>query len=668
MQQRYRPDVDGLRAVAVLGVLLFHAGQFSGGFAGVDIFFVISGYLITSLLFVELERSGRIDFVNFWARRTRRILPSALLVLIATVVATYFLSSNLHFVWTAQDASYAALYVINWKQLAASMDYFNEEQRGGFFLHYWSLAVEEQFYLFLTLVFAAALSVWRFIAKGTTWTAGQLAAGLLVGLGLLSFLVNLILATDHQPVAFFGTHARIWELCLGSVVAMLERRGWTPAPHIRSLMAFLGSAAILVPLVTYDAREIAYPGIYATLPTLGAALFLLAGINARGSLLPLPLRLGSMLIPIAIGKLSYALYLWHWPVFLLYQNYFGSWTPMDRAIAMGATLILSIGSYSLVENPIRFSKALAVRPLQCLSAAAAITLLVAGLATTMRIEAESRPIVLANGAVFYLDEVRKDLPREYEDKCHLWEKDVDYAPCIYGRKNSSYRLFLVGDSHAAQWTPAVRWVAEKYGLALYVRTKVSCNFYGEGVSRECEKWRAKVVAEIERTRPDIVIMALFSGERPWRTLSKYQLHNLANAERKTIQRITTAGAQLFMISDTPAFEDNPLDCLFNNRNLESTCRWPLQQSLPSDGFPWSFSRRPPPGVGIIDLSDRFCWDAFCYAANDDVIIMRDTHHITATFSETMGPVFAQRLGSISAISVRAHSFKTEYPGNTTHLD
>src|SRR5262249_36051330 len=156
-----------------------------------------------------------------------------------------------------------------------------EEQRGGLFLHYWSLAVEEQFYLFLTLVFAVALSVWCFIAKGTTWTVGQLAAGLLVGLGLLSFLVNLILATDHQPVAFFGTHARIWELCVGSVVAMLERRGWTPASHIRSVMAYLGSVAILVPLLTYDAREIAYPGIYAALPTVGAALLLLAGINAR---------------------------------------------------------------------------------------------------------------------------------------------------------------------------------------------------------------------------------------------------------------------------------------------------------------------------------------------------------------------------------------------------
>ena len=270
-QLRYRPDVDGLRAAAVAGVLFFHAGVplISGGFAGVDIFFVISGYLITSLLFLELDRTGRIDFVNFWARRTRRILPSALLVVVATVAGAYVLTSSLAFYYTARDAIYAALYVINWQQLAASLDYFNEEG-GGLFLHYWSLAVEEQFYLFLTLVFALALGSWRFISRKGPWTSGHVAVALLAVLGILSFIANIVLAPEAQPVAFFGTHARIWELCLGSGVALLERRGWRPRTELRSAMAWLGVAAIAFTFLAYDAEKIAYPGIYAVLPTLGA--------------------------------------------------------------------------------------------------------------------------------------------------------------------------------------------------------------------------------------------------------------------------------------------------------------------------------------------------------------------------------------------------------------
>ena len=206
---QYRPDVDGLRAVAVAGVIFFHAGfsHFSGGFAGVDIFFVISGYLITSLLFFELDRTGRIDFVNFWARRTRRILPSALLVIAATVAAAYILESNLRFFYAAQDAIYAALYVINWHQLAASLDYFNDDAGNGLFVHYWSLAVEEQFYLFLTVVFAVALGVWRAARNGVSWTVGQVAIFLLVIVGVFSFIANLVLARHFAACRF------LWHSC-----------------------------------------------------------------------------------------------------------------------------------------------------------------------------------------------------------------------------------------------------------------------------------------------------------------------------------------------------------------------------------------------------------------------------------------------------------------------
>ena len=201
-----------------------------------------------------------------------------------------FSRPHLKFYYATRDAIYAALYVINWQQLAASLDYFNDADN-GLFVHYWSLAVEEQFYLFLTFVFAVALGWWRFVSGKMLWTSGQVAAALLLFLGAVSFIANLVLTPQVQPVAFFGTHARIWELCLGSGVALLQRHGWTPGAPARSVLAWLGTAAIALTFLFYDAQDIAYPGIYATLPTIGTAFYILAGINAKSETLPIPLRL-----------------------------------------------------------------------------------------------------------------------------------------------------------------------------------------------------------------------------------------------------------------------------------------------------------------------------------------------------------------------------------------
>ena len=505
---RYRPDLDGLRATAVAGVLLFHAGvpAVGGGFAGVDVFFVISGYLITSLLFLELDRTGRIDFIDFWARRTRRILPSALLVIVATVAGAYLFASKLHFSYAARDAIYAALYIINWHQLAASIDYFNEEG-GGLFLHYWSLAVEEQFYLFLTLVFALALGLWRAVSGKVVWTGAQIAAALLAILGILSFIANVVLTPQDQPEAFFGTHARIWELCLGSGVALLERGGWSPRLPVRSALAWSGTAAIVLTFLVYDAQKIAYPGLYALLPTVGAAFFLAAGVNRSGAL-SVPLRFSAAAVPVAIGKLSYALYLWHWPVFELYQDYFKSWTWRDRAVALAVTVLLSTASHVLVENPVRLSKWLGARPRQSLGAALAATLLVVVSAGYLEGRGGDRYIVLPSGAKFNPATIRDVRSRVVADNCHLSFKPVKYAKCVYANRESARRIFLFGDSHALQWFSALEPVAAKHGFALFPRTKSTCSVADVLVLnkklgrayRECDRWRARVLDEIERVK------------------------------------------------------------------------------------------------------------------------------------------------------------------------
>ncbi len=674
-QLRYRPDVDGLRAAAVAGVVLFHARMpyLSGGFAGVDIFFVISGYLITSLLFLELDRNGRIDFVNFWARRTRRILPSALLVVVATVAGAYAFASNLELFKTAREAIYAALYVINWQQLADRLDYFSDEG-GGLFLHYWSLAVEEQFYLFLTLVFALALGSWRFFSARLSWTSAQVAIALLAVLGVLSFIANLVLAPEAQPVAFFGTHARIWELCLGSAVALLERRGWTPGASVRSSLAWLGTAAIALTFVLFDAQAIAFPGIYAALPTLGAAFYILAGINARGAALPIPLRLGSALIPVAIGKLSYALYLWHWPVFELYQTYFGSWTKFDRAMALCVTFLLSIANHVLVENPIRFSKWLSPRPLQSLGAALAVTLLIVLSAETVERWVGTQYIVFPSGAIFDPLKLKEARKAARAGGCHLSYEATEYKTCIFGRRDSTRRMFLIGDSHATQWFPAVELFAKDQGFALYGRAKSACitapvtvfNKVLGRAYRECDVWRERLLAEIERVKPELVLIGLISQYSPLRPgtdeplTGEERLAALADAERKMVERIVATGARVGLFADTPALPESPLHCLFAHKGHLWRCRWPADKALPRNGFPWAFKQGAlPRGVLVLDFSDQICWDGFCHAANDDQVIMRDKSHIAPDFSASLSELLAQRLAPLLATGEAAHEKRGE---------
>ena len=631
--------------MAVAGVILFHIGvpQLGGGFFGVDVFFVISGYLITSLLLVELKTFGRIDFVRFWARRTRRILPSALLVIAATLCVGAFVVSDLKLFDTARDAIYAALYVINWQQLAASLDYFNDEVGKSLFLHYWSLAIEEQFYLFLALAFAIALRSRGFLAQARSDAVKPILVGILTVSGIASFIAMLGV---EPPVAFFGTQARIWELSFGATAALLERGGWVPTAASRSTMAWLGATAISLAFAAYG-RPPEGAGVYTLLPTAGAFFIILAGINAK-SCLPLPLAVGASRLPVAIGKLSYALYLWHWPVFELYQAHFLSWTVTDKALALVLTFVLSIVSHLTIENPIRFSKRLNSWPAQTLAVAASLTILIVASAAALHSDISNKYIVLANGKIFDPEVVRGDRTMTSAISCHSLLKDPAYRTCSFGEKDSRSLLFLMGDSHALQWLAAVEPVAKELGMSLQLRTRDSCMAIdGSPGGSECDRWRIKLLDEIEHAKPEIVLIAHAPTEPITRDGVKLtgaaRMTALADGERALTRRIAATGAQVVMIVAPPLLPVQPLECLLQNRRNPESCRWPKQQVL-QDSSPWSFSHNSPPaGVGIVDMTDAFCSSSYCQAANDDHILMRDKQHVTSSFAASLTGRFAERL-------------------------
>ena len=303
----YRPDIDGLRAIAVLGVIFFHADfGCDGGFVGVDVFFVISGFLITSLIIKDL-RAGNFSILGFWERRARRIFPALFVVTIATIIFGYFLLLPRDFELLGRSVLWLSLFTSNVFFWRNTNSYFSGSAEEMPLLHTWSLSLEEQFYLVVPFALLL-LFKWR-KSSGLMW---------IVSLGvLLSLLMSVLGTMRYESASFYLLTTRAWELGVGSMVALSKPLRSYP---LKSAMAFVGILCVLVPFFIYD-RSIPFPGLFAIPPVLGSALLILSGQNTKISdPVPMVTRILSIKPLVFIGLLSYSLYLWHWPL-LAFNEY-----------------------------------------------------------------------------------------------------------------------------------------------------------------------------------------------------------------------------------------------------------------------------------------------------------------------------------------------------------
>ena len=302
--QRFRADIEGLRAVSILAVVFYHAQipGFSGGFVGVDVFFVISGFLICNLLAQEIIETGRIDLVRFWARRARRLLPNASLTLVITLIVSSFIMPGYARALFGREVASAALYLSNYQFAAKAVDYFHFDDPLSPVMHFWSLNVEEQFYIVWPLTLLGASLVLRQNPRATSLI-------LLVTICLVSFTASAVLIRENQPLVFFHTETRCWELALGGLVAS----GSSRSVGLRSCSAigWLGLLVILASVASFN-DAMTYPGPWALVPALATAAVLAAHETGRNTFSPasvlsaLPFRW--------IGRRSYSWYLWHWPI------------------------------------------------------------------------------------------------------------------------------------------------------------------------------------------------------------------------------------------------------------------------------------------------------------------------------------------------------------------
>ena len=665
----FRPDVEGLRAVAVTLVVLYHVGwsRLQGGFVGVDVFFVISGFVITGILLREQAASGTISLINFYGRRARRIIPAATVVVVVTVALAYLFLGTAGGNRTAVDGRWATLFVANLHFISTGTDYLSSGRPPSPLLHYWSLAVEEQFYLVYPALFLVLAGVGSRRFRRMTLTAG------LIVIFSTSFAYS-ILDTSRNPVsAYFSPFTRAWELALGAIIAAGTPLLRQVPRWIAGTATWVGLAAVVISAVAFGAST-PYPGSLVGVPVLGAGMMIAGGVAVprRGteSLLGLlPFR--------ALGKLSYSLYLWHWPVLIIAAEHGGQTVPSFPGslawllVAVG----LSILSYFLVENPIRrtavlrrtrwrsvglgvvlVAASLGIVTLQSELAVGAgagttrgRTPPAASLENVLRLVAASGRIRAVPAGLLPPVSVAASQPRSNlgrpPGQCLSLQTLHDLASCTFGDREGRRTAVLYGDSHAGMWFPDIDAIAihDHWKLVVIVGYGCPLSWYPQPVpgrlneGMRCNELHRFAVRAIKRIDPDLVIVAQavqfgIAPER-WRAGLVEQL-----------QRIRDGHGGEIVIGSEPVGVD-PLqlgpDCLDEHVDDVQACAVPRVNAL-TPYIRAEESAAAAVGARYIDVTPWFCADT-CGSVIGRYDVYFDAGHVAVGYQHVLEGVLASAI-------------------------
>jgi peptidoglycan/LPS O-acetylase OafA/YrhL len=692
----FRPDIEGLRAIAVVAVLLYHGdiGPFDGGFVGVDVFFVVSGFLITRLLVRDLTKFGGRSLPNFWARRARRLLPASALVIVTTVLVGWVVLDPLTHQSLGRDAIAAAAFVANMVFARQDGDYFAAELAPSPLLHFWSLSVEEQFYLIWPVIL---LCVLRVRSGRRTALIGTIGA-----LWVLSFIASLWLTSSNPSWAFYLLPTRAWELLSGAAVAVAAPMfASVVSRRARALLGWAGVIAIITSIL-FISPSSAFPGWWALWPVLGTVAVILGGVGSRlngpGNLLSSPPM-------VWLGRYSYGIYLWHWPALVLADVAIGPLDFIDRSAVLVGSVALAAISYELFEDPIRHSPWLALRPRRGLLTGAAIIVSVIGVGvvaftyprqldsgTVAESATIAGPVVTApisvpsadNGPTTTIDDAvdladvvsglvsanaadlqeavtasnvpsnlrpslsnaSNDKPVIYDNGCMLSDGETQPGSCIFGSASSSTTIVLFGDSHAAQWFPAMHQIAEDRGWRLESLTKAGCPTADVPTTRtdrdpECDRWRTNVIDRLAADPPDLLVMSSYRynpnglADEPWRS-----------GLDATLERLRPTTSQLLILGDTPtpAPSDVP-SCLASNLQNARACNASRSQSIVQGRVDLERELARKYDALFAPTGDWLCTDSECPVIYGDVLLYRDGNHISTTAAQLLAPYLEATLAA-----------------------
>lgn len=664
-----RTDIQGLRAVAVLLVVVYHLvpGALPGGFVGVDVFFVISGYLIVGSLAREAARTGSVDLAAFYRRRIRRLMPAATVVLTVTTVASLLILPASRWTQLARDVVASALQAQNWNLALASTSY---EQAGGpvsTLQHFWSLAVEEQFYLVVPLLI---LLVVRSIGDRSPARRSRLIVTALTLLGAASLIHSVSFSGSDPDIAYFATTTRLWELLAGGILAVTApalRRGAADVSFV------LGALLIAAGAATFS-TELAFPGWIAAVPVLGTLLVLSAG-SAHGSASGL-VRVLSIRPAVFIGDISYSLYLWHWPLIVLYLFVVERQpSVLDGAIILVSAVLLAWTSTRFIELPLnrartagrrtggdrqpgrelkRYSYVLGSGLLVLSLTAAALPWSLITLKSSQDLGASLDPAVYPGAAAWERSDVAAapvqpdpalasgDQNELAGNGCLLWEpSEMEADACRYGDAEGADRAVLVGDSHAAQYLSPLDAVFRQEGFILDAQVRNGCPFSaaplgsGAAVFGDCIERNELTLQTLLADPPDMVVTSNFrpagyERELSWTWRSRDEA---VEGYRSAWKRLVEAGIDVRVISDSPLpSRQAPPECVERSEDVMNDCVDRPQGEQADD--PMLEAAEGLEGVSVVDLSGAFCREGTCPYVVGNVLVYRD-NHVTDSFAQTL---------------------------------
>ncbi|MGI8729785.1 MAG: acyltransferase family protein [Solirubrobacteraceae bacterium] len=656
----FRLDIQGVRGFALILVLLTHAElpYAHGGFIGLDIFFVLSGFLITGLIVGEIQRTGTLSLLKFYGRRAKRLLPLAGTVLGVVVLGSFLLFSPVRSISVAGDVTASALYFVNWRFMANAVDYFAfEADQISPVQHYWSLSIEEQFYLLwpaMLLIVAAASKRLRVDVRRP-----MLIVVATIGLASLAYGIDFT-GVDPQQ-AYFSTLGRVWELAVGSVLALTLPAALKMPRWLSAALAAGGLAAFVLVTVQWDGAT-PYPGWQALVPTLATAAIIIGGTATTASA---PIRLLSIAPLQFLGKVSYSWYLWHWPALVFAAAIWGNLGWPERLAITLLVGVPAIATHYAIEERFRRSPGLNRRPRRALALGVACTAVAAVLGVSLSVlqpridlatPAEARGAEAAQSATIQrtatklrptLEDAEADRGRLWNDDCLVKGKKRSSPDCEYGNPDSDTTVIVFGDSHALQYFPAMLELAKQKDWRLVGLTRASCPIADVFYQPTCKAWLRNTMRRIRREKPDLIVTSNSIDDRfrvrvDGEALSRQRSEPLLEAGyARTLRRLKRTGARVAVIRDQTRAPFVPASCVADNTGNLRKCVFDTDRQ-----FRYAFvgrGARKVRGVKVIDPQPKLCPRGRCPSVIGNVIVYRNTYHLTATYAKTLTGWLGRRL-------------------------
>ncbi|MET0842811.1 MAG: acyltransferase family protein [Mycetocola sp.] len=702
----HRTDIQGLRAVAVVLVVVFHLwpDALPGGYVGVDVFFVLSGFLITTHLLGEVERTGSVSLAGFWARRARRLLPASLTVLVVTTCGIWLVAPAGAIGRFLGEVMASAVYIENLALAGSSVDYLAADAAPSPVQHFWSLSAEEQFYLVWPVLILGAVVLSRRLRPAHLGSAepGRSQYRRAVGVALVvvvaaSLAWSAIYTVRDPEPAYFLAATRAWEFGAGGLLAVaspvfagwLARRsigGVRSIRGVRCAVAWAGLAAIGLAAGAYGPST-PFPGWAAALPVLGT-LAVIGTAEPTGRFAPTRmLALGPVQ---RIGDLSYGIYLWHWPLIVLLPLGLGralSW--VDALAVCVASAALAAATERWIENPIRWGVHSARSPRYTLMAVAAAMAVVVilplstlGMAAE-RLTAEQEKIealvdagpgclgaaAVDSGHCARVTPVSAVIPDPSladasPEHCITDIRSAELKVCSYGVPADRARrtVALVGDSHAEQWLPAFAEIASQRDWALVVLAKSSCPFGPDQrfekdmsaevlavVNESCADWNEQALDWLDE-HPEVSVMFTAARARnavvadetdaDWQETASRQYRERWAELAPTIERVV-------VLRDTPRMNDDYLSCVADSGEVAAElCAVDVSEAVDRDPAVEAASDSPDSRAAVIDLTNYFCPHGSCRPVIGGVLAYRDTHHINWVYANTLVPFLSEEIDAL----------------------